>query len=233
MLITHSQVHVWQASLDRSPYAIEQLAPLLAADEQQRAARFRFEKDRRKFIVARGLLRSILARYLDLPPDEIQFAYSQRGKPELANGYARGKLEFNVSHSHEMALYGIALDRPIGVDLEYVRPIDAVALSQRFFSPSEAATIASLTGADQHRCFFRGWTQKEAYLKATGDGLGGLESVEVAIVEPMGLVKIDGDRQRAAEWCAQEIRVNADCDTDYIAALVTKGMQPEIHYSSI
>jgi 4'-phosphopantetheinyl transferase len=229
MLITPSQVHVWQASLDRPSQTVEQLAQLLAADEQQRAARFRFEPDRRKFIVARGLLRSILARYLSLPPEQVQFSYRQRGKPELANGYAEGKLEFNVSHSHEMALYGIALDRPIGVDLEHVRPIEAVALSQRFFSPSESATIASLTGTEQHRCFFRGWTQKEAYLKATGDGLGGLESVEVAIVEPMRLVKVDGDARSAAEWCAQEIRVN----NDYIAALVTKGMQPEVHYFSI
>jgi 4'-phosphopantetheinyl transferase len=229
MLITHSQAHVWQASLDRSPYAIEQLAQLLAADEQQRAARFRFDKDRRKFIVARGLLRSILARYLSLPPAQVQFSYRHRGKPELANGYAKGKLEFNVSHSHEMALYGIALDRPIGVDLEHVRPIEAVALSQRFFLPSEAAMIASLTGSEQHRCFFRGWTQKEAYLKATGDGLGGLESVEVAIGEPMRLVNIDGDAQSAAEWCAQEIRVN----DDYMAALVVRGMQPDVHYFSI
>jgi 4'-phosphopantetheinyl transferase len=228
MLITPSQVHVWQASLDRPTQAVEQLAQLLAADEQQRAARFRFEKDRRKFTVARGLLRSILARYLDLPPDQIQFSYSQRGKPELAQGYANGKLEFNVSHSHERALYGVAL-RPIGVDLEYIRPIDAVALSQRFFLPAEAATIASLTGTEQHRCFFRGWTQKEAYLKATGDGLGGLESVEVSIVEPMRLVKIDGDAQSAAEWFVQEIRV----DADYVAALVGQGIQPDIDYFSI
>jgi 4'-phosphopantetheinyl transferase len=229
MLIPPSQVHVWQASLDRPSQTVEQLAQLLATDEQQRAARFRFEKDRRKFIVARGLLRSILARYLSLPPEQVQFSYRQRGKPELANVYAGGKLEFNVSHSHEMALYGIALDRPIGVDLEHIRPIEAVALSQRFFSPSESATIASLTGTEQHRCFFRGWTQKEAYLKATGDGLGGLESVEVAIVEPMRLVKIDGDARSAAEWCAQEIAVN----DDYMAALVVKGMQSDIDYFSI
>jgi 4'-phosphopantetheinyl transferase len=229
MLITPSQVHVWQVSLDRPTSAIEALAQLLAADEQQRAARFRFENDRRKFIVARGLLRSILARYLDIPPDQIQFSYGERGKPELVNVYPKGELRFNVSHSQEQALYAIALDRPVGIDLEYIRPIDATALSKRFFSPTEAAIIASLTGEEQHRCFFRGWTQKEAYLKATGDGLGGLESVETSLLASMGLVKISGDAERAAAWIAQEITVNAD----YIAALVVRGMQPDIHYFSI
>jgi 4'-phosphopantetheinyl transferase len=229
MLITSSQVHVWQASLDRPTSAIEALAQLLAADEQQRAARFRFESDRRKFIVARGLLRSILARYLDIPPDQIQFSYGERGKPELSSAYAKGDLKFNVSHSQEQALYAIALDRSVGIDLEYIRPIDAAALSQRFFSPAEAAIIASLTGAEQHRCFFKGWTQKEAYLKATGDGLGGLESVQVSLQGSMGLIKLNGDAERAAAWTTQEITVNAD----YIAALVVRGMQPDIHYFSI
>jgi 4'-phosphopantetheinyl transferase len=229
MLITPSQVHVWQAPLDRPPQTIAQLAQLLAADEQQRAERFRFEKDRKKFIVARGLLRSILAQYLELPPEQVQFSYGQRGKPRLINPHPGGELWFNVSHSQDMALYAIALNRPIGIDLEYVRAIDAVALSQRFFSPTEAALITALTGAEQHRCFFRGWTQKEAYLKATGDGLGGLESVEVSLVDPMRLVKINGDADLAAQWAAQAIEVNAD----YIAALVVKGMQPDIHYFSI
>jgi 4'-phosphopantetheinyl transferase len=228
MVITPSQAHVWQAALDRSPQTIAQLAQLLAADEQQRAERFRFEKDRTKFIVARGLLRSILAQYLELPPEQVQFSYGQRGKPELVSAYPAGELTFNVSHSHERALYAIALNRPIGIDLEYVRAIDAAALSRRFFSPAEAILINSLTGVEQHRCFFRGWTQKEAYLKATGDGLGGLESVEVSLVDTMGLVKINGNSDIAAQWAVQEIAVNAD----YIAALVVRGMQPDIHYFS-
>jgi 4'-phosphopantetheinyl transferase len=229
MLITPSQVHIWQASLDRSEQTIAQLAQLLAVDEQQRAERFRFEKDRKKFIVARGLLRSILAQYLELPPEQVQFAYGHRGKPTLVNPHAAGELWFNVSHSQDMALYAIGLNRPIGIDLEYVRAIDAAALSHRFFSPAEAALITALSGAEQYRCFFRGWTQKEAYLKATGDGLGGLESVEVSLVEPMGLVKINGDSDIAAQWSVRAIGVNAD----YIAALVVKGTQPDIHYFSI
>jgi len=233
MLITHSEVHVWRAELDRPSTDIEQLSRILAADEQQRSERFRFEKDRKKFVIARGLLRTILARYLVMLPEQVLFSYSEKGKPAIANNYPAGELFFNVSHSHNRALYAIALNRPVGIDLEYIRPIDATALSQRFFLPSEAAFIQSLIGEDQHRSFFRGWTQKEAYLKATGDGLGGLELVEVALVGSMGLVKVGGNVQIAAQWFVQEVAVNAAHNDDYAAALVVKGSQPDIHYFSI
>lgn len=236
MLITPSEVHVWHAELDRPSTDINQFAQILATDEQQRAERFRFEKDRRKFVVARGLLRTILASYLSRHsatlPQQVIFSYSSKGKPAIASPYPSGELCFNVSHSHNMALYAIALNRPVGIDLEYIRPIEAVELAQRFFLPSEAAIMRSLMGEDQHRAFFRGWTQKEAYLKATGDGLGGLKSVEVALTAPMRLISVGGDIQIAAQWVVQEIAVNAHND-DYAAALVVKGSQPDIHYFSI
>ncbi|MBW4514943.1 MAG: 4'-phosphopantetheinyl transferase superfamily protein [Timaviella obliquedivisa GSE-PSE-MK23-08B] len=238
MLITSSEVHVWHAELDRPSTEIEQLIQILAPDEKQRSERFRFEKDQKKFVVARGLLRTILARYLSLSPDQVLFSYSSKGKPTIANVYSLGELYFNVSHSHNRALYAIALNRPVGIDLEHVRPIEAIDLSQRFFLPSEAIVIRSLIGAEQHQVFFRGWTQKEAYLKATGDGLGKLASVEVALTEPMRLVSIDGDVQIAAQWFVQEIAVNSGgVDVggvgEYTAALVVKGSQPDIHYFSI
>ena len=231
MLITPSEVHVWREALDRPYTEIEQLLQILSPDEQQRSQRFRFEKDREKFVVARGLLRTILARYLSVSADRVLFSYSSKGKPAIANDYSAGELCFNVSHSHQMALYAIALNRPVGIDLEHIRPIDAVALSQRFFLPSEAMVIRSLTGAEQHRVFFRGWTQKEAYLKATGDGLGQLASVEVALTESMRLIKIGGDVTIAAQWFVQEIAVPDAID--YAAALVVKGSQPDLHYFSI
>jgi 4'-phosphopantetheinyl transferase len=237
MLITSSEVHVWRAELDRPSTDIKQFVQILAPEEQQRAERFRFEKDRKKFVVARGLLRTILARYLSrygvTSPDQVVFSYSNKGKPAIANAYPAGELCFNVSHSHQMALYAIALNRQVGIDLEYIRSIDAVALAQRFFLPSEAAMIQSLIGADQHQAFFKVWTQKEAYLKATGDGLGRLASVEVALTEPMRLVSVDGNVQIAAQWFVQEIAVNPGCAIDYAAALVAKGTQPDIHYFSI
>jgi len=232
MLITPSEVHVWRAEVDRPSAEIEQFFQILAPDEQQRSQRFRFEKDRKKFVIARGLLRMILARYLSVLSDRVLFSYSSKGKPAIANTYPMGELCFNVSHSHQMALYAIALNRPVGIDLEHIRPIEAVALSQRFFLPSEAIVIRSLIGTEQHQVFFRGWTQKEAYLKATGDGLGQLASVEVALTESMRLISIDGDFNIAAQWFVQEIAM-PDCATEYAAALVVKGAQPDLHYFSI
>ncbi len=232
MLITPSEVHVWRAEVDRPSAEIEQFVQILAPDEQQRSQRFRFEKDRKKFVIARGLLRMILARYLSVSSDRVLFSYSSKGKPAIANTYPMGELCFNVSHSHQMALYAIALNRPVGIDLEHIRPIEAVALSQRFFLPSEAIVIRSLIGTEQHQVFFRGWTQKEAYLKATGDGLGQLASVEVALTESMRLISIDGDVNIAAQWFVQEIAM-PDCATEYAAALVVKGAQPDLHYFSI
>jgi 4'-phosphopantetheinyl transferase len=231
MLVTSSEVHVWRAELDRSFTEIEQLFQILSSDEQQRSQRLRFEKDRKKFVMARGLLRMILARYLSVSADRVLFSYSSKGKPAIANDYPGGELCFNVSHSHQMALYAIALNRAVGIDLEHIRPIDAVALSQRFFLPSEATVIRSLMGAEQHQVFFRGWTQKEAYLKATGDGLGQLASVEVELTQPMRLISIGGDVTIAAQWFVQEITVpNA---INYTAALVVKGSKPYLHYFSI
>jgi 4'-phosphopantetheinyl transferase len=234
MFTDPSEVHVWRVPLDRPSAMIEPLARILSADERQRAERFRFERDCTKFIVARGLLRKVLAQYLEVRPEEVQFSYGDRGKPALSNAYPAGELCFNVSHSHGMALFAIAPNRQVGIDLEQVRPIDAIALSQRFFLPSEAALIRSLTGVAQHRRFFRGWTQKEAYLKATGDGLAGLESVEVSLSDSMGLIKIGGDPQIAAQWSVQEIAVDANPeDLDYIGALVVKDAPPNIAYLSI
>jgi 4'-phosphopantetheinyl transferase len=226
-LVQPSEVHIYHATLDRPSSAIESLAQLLSPDEQQRADRFRFEKDHKKFIIARGLLRTLLSRYLEISPEQVQFSYGLKGKPELIPHSA---LSFNVSHSHQMALYAITLHHRIGIDLEQIRPIEAAPLAQRFFSPQEAAVIHSLTDADQHRAFFRGWTQKESYLKATGDGLVGLQSVEVSLEldKPMEIIKIGDDPKAASHWFVHEISI-----PDYVAALVVESTQPTIHNFSI
>jgi 4'-phosphopantetheinyl transferase len=229
MMLQVSEVHIWHVSLDRPPATLSPLLPLLSPDEQQKADRFRFDKDRTRYILARGLLRTVLSRYLAvmdsaIAPHQIEFTYTAKGKPGLANS----PIAFNVSHSHQLALFAIAARPRIGVDLEYVRPIEAASLAQRFFSAQEAAMITALSGAEQQRVFFRGWTQKEAYLKATGDGLVGLESVEVALEPPMRILKINGDPQAAAHWLMTEIIV-----PDYVAAIATEGAPPTLQHFSI
>jgi 4'-phosphopantetheinyl transferase len=167
-------VHLWRWRLD-------QVVPdrrLLAADEQLRADRFRFDPDRQSFIAARSGMRRILGRYLNSDPAAIAFSYGLHGKPFLADR----AIEFNLSHSGDWALLAVAHDRVIGVDIEYIKPMaDLTKLTARFFAAGEHQRIMQLDEADRQRAFFRTWTCKEAYLKATGEGLGQLKSLEVAV----------------------------------------------------
>ena len=230
--ISSDVVHVWRANLNLPEQQIWQLLPTLSEDEQQRAARFYFQRDRLHFIAARGILRNILGNYLSIAPIHIKFSYSPRGKPAIAehieaNITTCGKLLFNLSHSQGLALYAIALDREIGIDLEYIREIEAEQLAKRFFSDREYASITAVASPEQPRIFFHYWTCKEAYLKATGDGLVGLEKIEVSLTtkEPHlvptatpGNARTD-KQQPDPGWSLKQINPGSG----YIAAVVVAG----------
>ena len=178
-----TEVHVWCANLDFPAAQLWRLARTLSADEQRRAERFYFERDRRRFIASHGVLRTILASYLDTSPAHLQFSVGRHGKPALRDAYPGPPLCFNMSHSHNTALYAITSNRAIGVDIEHCHPLpDMAQLAQRFFFPSEYAALCSLAPALQTAYFFAVWTCKEAYLKATGEGLTGLEQVEIELL---------------------------------------------------
>jgi 4'-phosphopantetheinyl transferase len=220
---SYNEVHLWLANLDVPIERVRELATILSPDERARAERFYFELHRNRFIVSRGGLRTILGRYLNIKPDRVEFEYSSRGKPKLADSCGAEQLRFNVSHSQDLALYGFSCDRAIGVDLEYLRAIDDVQkIAQRFFSTQESAIIDSLPEDERIAAFFRGWTAKEAYLKATGDGLAGsLEAPEVSLEpgEPVRLLALDGDSQAAARWHLHSF-IPA---VDYIATVAIEG----------
>jgi 4'-phosphopantetheinyl transferase len=180
-------IRVWRGELDRPEAETAAFASLLAADERARADRFHFERDRRRFAVGRGLLRTLLGRMLDVSPREIAFSYGTRGKPALAWPMGTG-LEFNLSHSHGLALVATTWGRAIGVDLEYRRAeLDVLGLASRYFTPEELSQIERQPSAEAQRAaFFRGWARKEAFLKARGDGLWvGLDQFEVSIDPPL------------------------------------------------
>lgn len=181
--LANTEVHVWQATLDMPSEVIHSLMSLLSPDEQARAARFRFEAHQHRFVAGRGILRSILACYLNLPPAHLEFSYSPSGKPSLVQHPSQSSISFNVSHSGNLALYAVGRgDRLVGIDLERRRTMDNVLqLAERFFSQQEYAAIATLPPQQQQDTFFRLWTYKEAYLKATGEGLLGLERAEVIL----------------------------------------------------
>ncbi len=209
LILAPHEVHIWRANLDLTPEKIEALLATLSPPEQERANRFHFSDDRRHFIAARGILRNILARYLGMGPEKLHFGYSDRGKPYLETTSAGGMVQFNVSHSQGTALYAVTLGSDIGIDLEAIRPVDYHNLAQRFFSPTEAATLAQLPPESQQTAFFRAWTCKEAYLKATGAGIsGGLAAVEISIhpENPPQLLSIGGNPYLTERWSLKELK---------------------------
>lgn len=160
------------ARLHAGPEEVRSLRPRLSDSERRRADRFRFERDRRRFIVARARLRELLAGRLDLAPQAIELAYGKNGKPGLAQRYADSGWRFNVAHCDDVAVYAFSRDSDIGVDIEAIRPVcEADALAARFFSRREYAAYSALAPRDRPLGFLECWTRKEAVVKALGDGL--------------------------------------------------------------
>lgn len=221
LTLSPPQVHVWRIELDQPQTKLQNFTATLSGDELARAQRFYFEEHRQRFIAGRGIVRSILARYLGITAGEVEFDYQARGKPVLAPKFADSGLWFNLSNSQGLGLCGVSY-RQIGIDLEYIRPMsDLEALAQRFFLPREYDVVRSLPPHLQQQVFFRYWTCKEAYLKATGEGIAQLEQVEVllSLTEAAKLQKSD-------DWSLQEL-VPAD---NYVAAVAVAGLGWDLKY---
>lgn len=216
-------VHVWAAPLDPPAHAVRRHAALLAPDEHARADRFRFERDRRRFTVARGVLRALLGRYLGTDPRGVAFRYESHGKPALDGEPAAHGIRFNVSHSGEMALYALARGRELGVDVEEVRRMeDGLKIAERFFSEAEVAAFRALPDGIRDDAFFNCWTRKEAYIKAVGEGLSfPLHAFDVSLApgEPARLLASRDPRQ-AERW---SLRGLPDPAPGYRAAVVVEG----------
>jgi len=221
--LLHDDVHVWCAWLDQSISNLEWLTHTLSMDELLRADRFRFEQDRQRYIIGRGLLRTILGYYLGIEPGRLHFCYGMYGKPALAEMSGTSTLRFSLAHAHGLALYAVSRDRELGVDLELIRHIaDTEQIVNRYFSEREKAVFRALTADKKQEAFFTYWTCKEAYLKASGEGLTRpLNQIDVSLVpgEPPGLVSIDGDVKEVSRWTLQELRPAPG----FVAALVVEG----------
>ncbi len=168
-----SEVDVWRASLDDQPLeAMEGMTALISPDEAERARSFYFDRDRRRFVVGRGILRILLGRYLGCAPAQVAFRYGAHGKPALAN--ASVGLHFNVAHSEGLALYAFTRAGEVGVDVECMRDLpDWEQVAEAAFSPHELAQLRACAPARRRDEFFRAWTRQEAVLKALGTGLSG------------------------------------------------------------
>jgi 4'-phosphopantetheinyl transferase len=178
------EVHVWEFPLQVTPATLADFGSTLAPAERERAARFHFERDRNRFIAGRAQMRYILSEYLRTKPSRVQFCYSARGKPALNGEFAGSGLEFNLAHSDDLAILAVTRAGKVGVDVERVRPLKDVGdLVARFFSQRENDLFQQLLEEQKSAAFFNLWTRKEAWLKATGEGIGELlNQVEVSFL---------------------------------------------------
>jgi 4'-phosphopantetheinyl transferase len=221
-VLANDEVHVWHQDLNGGSSAIETFHGVLSSEEQQRALRFRFDRDRNESIVTRGTLRILLASYLRLAPMQLSFAYSEYGRPRLTPEAQANTIDFNVSHSGGQALLAFARGRTIGIDIERVRRDFATGeIAERFFSMAERDALRELPPGQRHEAFFRCWTRKEAFIKALGEGLSHpLDQFDVSLAPgaPAVLLATRPDAQEATRWKLCDI----DVPGDYAAALATK-----------
>jgi 4'-phosphopantetheinyl transferase len=223
--LASDEVHSWCASLDVAPETSARLYATLTPDERARSARFQFERDRQRFIVARGVLRALLARYLQTQPGQIRLVYNAFGKPALSSEFTN-RLTFNLSHSGPparlprwgprsagLALISIATASDVGVDLEYFRAqSDYADIARRFFSAAEVDYLNALPSHLYTEAFFSCWTKKEAYLKACGEGLAiPLNSFSVPLTTdsahtPVDLYVASKDIVPAKRWSLYTLR---------------------------
>lgn len=227
-LLQEQQVQAWWFELNPPDSFVEKLAALLSMDENTKANRYKFPHLRIRYQVAHGILRIILGNYLKLHPQKIEFIYSDRGKPQLADHCNPLNLQFNLSHSENLAIVGICRNLPIGIDIEHRRSLkNAEQLAQRFFCPTEADLFKTLTVQEHSQLFFQLWTAKEAYLKATGQGIaGGLDQVTIAL-NPLRFAQLPNNIKNHPQWSLQSFSIETQTDT-YLGAIAIEGNIEEL-----
>ncbi len=173
--LTTAEIHVWLAFYDE--ISEERLhsayRELLDVAEKEQEPRFYFARDRRRYLVTRALVRTVLSRYVSIDPREWIFSTNAYGRPDVVNAQARDAgLSFNISHTHNLIVLGVTRRRALGVDVENVRAREvSIDIADRYFAPREVAALAATPPHQQQYRFFEYWTFKEAYIKARGMGL--------------------------------------------------------------
>ncbi len=231
LILGESEVHLWTVNTNDPGIEIDMLYEnILSGDEKKRADRLRFPEERGKFIISRGVLRSILSKYLKSEPRDIIFEYNKYGKPSLPAAINPGNIKFNLSHSRNVVLYAITRNNEVGVDVEYLRDVKrAGKIIERFFSSAEMDFYRAQPDDMKTHAFFRLWTGKEAYTKARGTGFS-LPLKEHYI----SLIPADTDRSHDEEFGVRDHErfslYEIKTDNHYIAALAIQGRGHEIRY---
>ncbi len=200
-------VHVWRFDLHLSRVQIALLHETLSPDEHQRANKLAIKEKRDQFIVARSVLRVVLAKYLDVEPSALVFGYGEHGKPSIV-GHPKG-IEFSLSHSELIGLIGVAQNRRIGIDVDQLgRVTDWIKVARRNYSNIEQEQLFSLKHAEGESAFMRAWTRKEAYTKALGDGFAyGFRNFSVSLNAQARLIDDDKYPDRPSAWQLAELEL--------------------------
>lgn len=233
--LSENTVHVWRATLHTPTSVVRYYHRYLIEEEITRAGQFYFEKDRNHFIVVHGILRILIGRYLNVEPSQFRFCLNAYGKPSLESSLHVPALSFNISHSHDLALFAFTYTRQVGVDVEYMRLSsgdgggdDYEQLAQHYFSAYERSVIQMLPVEEKRQAFFQCWTRKEAYIKARGMGLSlplDLFDVSLRPNEPAALLQSRENAQEAVRWSLRELLPG----TCYVGALAVEGKDWQLH----
>lgn len=202
-----NEVHVWVTHLTVSSPRIKQYYPLLSTEEKERSERFVHFIHRKRFIASHGFMRTVLASYLPQDAEELVFRKEPKGKPVLVTETPSNSLQFNLSHSHNLALLAISKTQPVGIDVEYMaRKNEWKHIIQRFFTPQEQQALFSLPEDKQQQAFFKVWTRKEAHMKVTGEGLQLSPTQFMVSVppEPAAFIRYT-DKNSSQNWQMQDI----------------------------
>jgi 4'-phosphopantetheinyl transferase len=214
----------WLFDVDLSEEELAALYPLLDCDEQARSMRFRFARDRDRFIARRGRVRRLLGSYLGEAPQDIAFHFNDFGKPLVVGDDA---LQFSLSHSHGVALCAVAWDRAVGCDLEWQdADLAARETADRLFSPRERADLDRLAPSQWIEGFYNCWTRKEAFVKAIGRGLSHpLDSFDVSVApgEPAALLS------RSGQWSMHGFAPRHG----FQAAVVVEGLDEAVRFRGV
>jgi 4'-phosphopantetheinyl transferase len=213
------EVHIWIANLDGLIEKVENFQGILSSNEFDRAGRYYFENDRHRYITRRGVLRTILGRYLQIEPRHLNFKYNKYGKPCVDPSL--GRVQFNLSHSEGVALYAFTLEQAIGIDMERIQKLEFEKVARLYFSTSEQVSLHSIPPEHRDWAFFACWTRKEAFIKAHGEGLSlPLDSFDVTLSpgQKAQLLATRPDASEAGLWQMYHL----EPVSDYLGALVIR-----------
>ncbi|MGZ3157520.1 MAG: 4'-phosphopantetheinyl transferase family protein [Burkholderiaceae bacterium] len=199
-----SELHVWIVYPDNVPvqHLVEQFLPLLDQEELDRYRRFHFDHDRHTYLAAHALVRITLSRYASCSPAQWRFTRGVHGKPEIEPVAGLPAFRFNLSHTKGMVACAVALHHVCGVDVERVRPMkDMAGIAEAVFSNAEIKILDAFDETDRPDHFFKLWTLKEAYIKATGQGLTApLKDITFDVATPLIRAMFDNNELTRQGW---------------------------------